>query len=162
MKKIFSVFLVCFASTLLWADMDLRVQRFVDPAGGTAKVISAGWKNYALELTASADSDLRVTYDQLFTFYADKVYELSADIKQGDGSNVFAELRLLDIHNKPVAPVTVPFKVHIRKGELKGRLDMRGMKFSEMPRRFQLVIGVKKGSALVIEDIEFDIDNNDD
>lgn len=151
---------VCLASTLLFADMDLRVQRFINASGGTAKIVSTGWKNYGLELAAFANSDLRVTYDQLFTFYPDKVYELSADVK-GNGTP-FAELRLLDIYNRPVAPVTVPFKVFIHKGELKGRLDMRGMKFAEMPRRFQLVIGVKKGTSLLVEDVEFDIDDDND
>ena len=160
MKKILLTVLCCFASCILFADMDLRVQKFINASGGSAKIISAGWKNYALELTASADNDLRVTYDQLFSFYPDKVYEISADVR-GTGTPI-VELRLLDIYNKPVAQVTVPFNVFIRKGELKGKLDMRGMKFTEMPRRFQLVIGVKKGSSLIVEDVEFDIDDDND
>ena len=158
MKKFLVTLVFCCAALAVYADMDLRVQNFSGVTGGTAKVVSTGWKNYGLQLTADQKSDLRITYKQLFTFYPGKVYKLSADIS-GNGVP-FAELRFLDIDNRPLKQAVIPMQVRIHRGELKAFADLRKTRFEEMPSRFQVIIGVKKGTSLLIEDVEFEVDND--
>lgn len=147
---------LCFSSLLLMADIDLRVQNFTGVDGGSAEVVSTGWKNYGLKLSAGNEKDLRITYKQIFSYYPGQVYELSADIS-GKGTP-FAELNFLDADNKLLK--TIPMNVKIHRNEMKARLDLRAEKFGSQPRRFQIVIGVKKGTSLLVEDVEFEIDND--
>ena len=156
MKKIMLTMVLCFSSVLLMADMDLRVQNFTGVVGGSAEVVSTGWKNYGLKLVAGNEKDLRITYKQIYSFYPGQVYELSADVS-GKGTP-FVELNFLDKDNKLLK--TIPMPVKIRRGELDARLDLRGAAFEQMPSRFQVVIGVKKGTSVLIEDVELDIDND--
>ena len=156
MKK-FLLALVCSSAMVLSADVDLRVQKFADITGGTAKVISTGWKNYGLDMKASADRDVTATYRQLFTYYPNMIYELSADIR-GNGTP-FAVFNFLNADGSP-CKVDVPVNTFVKGDDFKAVLDLRNVKLTTTPARFTVSIGVKKGGSVIFEDVELEIDND--
>ena len=156
MKK-FLLALVCSSAMVLSADVDLRVQKFADVTGGTAEVISTGWKNYGLEMKASADRDVTAAYRQIFTFYPNMIYKLSADIR-GSGTP-FAVFNFLNTDGSP-CKVDVPVKTFVKGDDFKAVLDLRNVKLTAVPARFTVTIGVKKGGTMIFEDVELEIDND--
>lgn len=160
MKKFLLTTLFCCASIVLTAGTDLRVQNFLPASGGTAEVVSTGWKNYGLKLTAGAQSDVTVMYKQIFTFHPGMIYEISGDIS-GTGE-LFAELQYFDIDNKPVSYPKSKMTIRIRKDEFKAVLDLREVDMPNPPRRCKVVLGVKKGGSLLLEDMELDVEDGID
>ena len=156
MKKLFLA-LVCSVGSLLFADTDLRVQNFSAPTGGTAEVISLFWKTRGLKLTADSNSDLRVTYNQFFTFQDRMIYELSADI-EGTGTPL-VEFQFFNADGTPCGQ-PVAATIQVRGDDLEARLDLRNTTWETVPRRFKVIIGVQKGGVVVLDDIELDIDND--
>ena len=157
MKKLLLA-LVCSVSALLFADTDLRVQKFSKPDKGTAEVVSTGWKNYGLKITAPADADAKVTYDQMFHFYPGMFYEVSGDFS-GTGE-IFVEMYFFNQDN---TPYKVPVKralMFCKRGDFKAKFDLREFTAADAPRRFKVVIGVKKGGTALLEDMELEVDDD--
>ena len=157
MKKILLA-LICSAGALLFADTDLRVQKFSQPVKGSAQVVSTGWKNYGLKLAATPDSDAEVIYNQLFRFYPGMFYKVSGDFS-GTGE-IFVKMYF---YNLDGTPYKVPVKdavIRLEKDEFDARFDLREFTAADAPRRYKVVIGVKKGGSIILEDLELEVDDD--
>jgi hypothetical protein len=148
---------VCSVSAMLFADTDLRVNNFSAPNGGNSEIVSLFWKTRGLKLSAAADSDVRVTYNQFFTYRDRMIYHVSADVS-GTGTP-FVEFQFFNADGTACGEV-MPAQVLVHGDDMEAVLDLRNQTWQTVPRRFKVTIGVKKGGVMTFDDIELEVDND--
>ena len=148
---------VCSVSAMLFADTDLRLNNFSAANGGNSEIVSLFWKTRGLKLTAAGDSDVRVTYNQFFTYQHRMIYHVSADVS-GNGTP-FVEFQFFNADGTACGEV-MPAKATLRGDDMDAFLDLRDHTWQTPPRRFKVTIGVRKGGVMVFDDIELEVDND--
>ena len=157
MKKVFLA-LVCSAGTLLFADTDLQEKNFSKPARGTSEIVSVGWFDSGLKLTADAKGDAEVVYNKVFNFRPGLFYKVSGDFT-GQGE-VFVKMYFF---NRNGTPYKVPVKsavVRQKFDEFEAKFDLSEFNKTNSPAQFKVAVGVRKGGSVVLDDMELEVDDD--
>ena len=157
MKKLLLA-VVCSASTLLFADVDLRESKFSKPASGTSEIVSVGFLDRALKLTADAKSDAEVVYNRFFTFRPGMFYKVSGDFA-GQGK-VFVKMYFYNQDGTPWKVAVKNAVVRQKFDEFEAKFDLNEFTSANAPRQFKVAVGVKKGGSVVLDDMELEVDND--
>ena len=158
MKKFLLALIICSAGALTYADVDLREKNFSQPAKGSSEVITVGWLDHRLKITAAAEADAEVIYNKAFNFIPGMFYKVSGDVS-GRGE-IIAKLYFF---NQDGTPYKVPVKsavVRQKLDEFEARFDLRKFTPVNAPYQFKVVIGVKKGGSVVVDDLELEVDDD--
>ena len=157
MKKMLAV-LTFTAGALLYADADLHEKNFSNAVGGTSKIVSVGWMDHGLKVTADAKSDAAIVYNKSFNFRPGLYYKVSGDFT-GQGE-IFVKMYF---YNQDGTAYKVPVKnavVRQKRDEFEAKFDLREFTAANAPSQYKVVIGVKKGGSVVLDDLELEVDDD--
>ena len=157
MKKVLLA-LIYTTGAMLYADADLREKNFSKPASGTSEIVSFGWLDYGLKLTATAEADAEVVFNRFFNFRPGMFYKVGGDFS-GQGE-IFVKMLFF---NQDGTPYKVPVKnavVRQKLDEFEAKFNLSEFTVANAPSQFKVVIGVKKGSAVVLDDMELEVDDD--
>lgn len=157
MKK-FLLAVICCAGTLIYADTDLREKNFSKPAVGSSEIVTVGWLDHKLKITATAEADAEVIYNKAFNFIPGMFYKVSGDVS-GQGEVIVK----LYFFNQDGTPYKVPVKsavVRQKLDEFEAKFDLREFTPVNAPRQFKVAIGVKKAGSVVVDDLELEVDDD--
>jgi hypothetical protein len=85
-------------------------------------------------------------------------YKVSGDFS-GNGE-IFAKMYF---YNLDGTPYKVPVKdavIRLKRDEFDALFDLREFTAADAPRRYKVVIGVKKGGSIILEDLELEVDDD--
>ena len=157
MKK-FLLTVFCFAGVLLFADADLRERNFSKPAKGTSEIVSVGFLDYGLKITADAKSDSEVVYDRFFNFRPGLFYQVNGDYS-GRGE-IFVKLYFFNQDGTPYKTAMKNAVVRQKFDEFEAKFDLREFTAANYPYQFKVAIGVRKGGSVVLDDLELEVDDD--
>lgn len=157
MKKLL-LMVLCSAGALVYADADLRVKNFAKPEKGSSEIVSAGWLDHSLKITAPADADSEVVYNKLFSFNPRMFYKVQGDLS-GDGK-VFVKIYFFNKDGTPYKVAEKSAVVHQEWDEFESRFNLSEFTLADAPHKFKIAVGVKKGGTVVLDDLELEVDND--
>ena len=157
MKKLLFA-LACVAGTFLYADTDLLENNFSKPVTGTSERVSVGLFDFGLKITSAAGTDAEVVYNKFFNYRPGMYYSVSGDFT-GQGK-IFVKMYF---YNQDGTPYKVPVKsavVRQKLDEFEAKFDLREFTGTNAPHQFKIAVGVQKGSSVVLDDMELEVDDD--
>ena len=158
MKKFLLALIICSAGALTYADVDLREKNFSQPAKGSSEVITVGWLDHKLKITATAEADAEVIYNKAFNFIPGMFYKVSGDVS-GRGE-IIAKLYFFNQDGTAYKVAEKSAVVRQKLDEFEARFDLREFTPVNAPYQFKVVIGVKKAGSVVVDDLELEVDDD--
>ena len=158
MKKFLLALIICSAGALTYADVDLREKNFSKPAVGSSEIVTVGWFDHKLKITATAEADAEVIYNKAFNFIPGMFYKVSGDVS-GRGE-IIAKLYFFNQDGTAYKVAEKSAVVRQKFDEFEAKFDLSEFNKTNSPAQFKVAVGVRKGGSVVLDDMELEVDDD--